>query len=160
MDLLKTSTRRSRAGFTLVETVIVLGTLSILASFTLFLDLGNYRGSAFRAEVSTLATTLQAARADALNNVHQSGHGVAIFPADHPRSYVVFQGLTYATRDSSADEVIDQSYATTFSSNSLFEVVFGQLNGDVSNPGTITANDPQRPITSSITINREGAINW
>ena len=150
---------RTLTGFTLIEMLIVMGVVSIMIAFSLFIDLNDFRGDAFRSETSMIVTLLQTARADALNNIDQSAHGVAIYPSDHPESYVIFEGLTYASRDTSTDEVIDASYQLNVSSGSITEVDFGQLSGDAMN-GDIIVEDPQRKITKDISINSEGRISW
>ena len=47
-----------RTGFTLIETLIVIGVLAIIVGFSLIINLGDYQGSAFRAERVTLVTLL------------------------------------------------------------------------------------------------------
>ena len=148
----------SRGGFTLIEVLIVIGILSVLGAMTLFIDLGSYRGDAFRAERNTISTLLQKARADALNNINQEPHGVAIFPADHPKSYVLFEGTTYGANPASHD-VVDASYILELGPGSPTEVVFEQLNGNANVAGVITLKDPNRTVTLDITINHEGMIS-
>lgn len=146
-------------GFTLIETLIVLGTVSFLIGLAVFINLDMYRGGAFRAEQSTIITMLQTARADALNNVDQIQHGVALYPPDHPRSYVLFEGPGYTT-DNPTNQVIDASYPVTVDDGSQSIIVFDQLSGDVEYPGTIVLIDPQRGLSSQIAINSEGRISW
>ena len=145
-------------GFTLIEMLIVMGVVSILIAFSLFIDLNDFRGDAFRSETNMIVTVLQTARADALNNIDQSAHGVEIYPSDHPGSYVIFEGLIYSPT-STTNEVIDASYQLNISSGSIREVDFGQLSGDAIN-GDIIVEDPQRKITKDISINSEGRISW
>jgi prepilin-type N-terminal cleavage/methylation domain-containing protein len=146
-------------GFTLIEIVVVIGIITILAALIAFVDLNNYRGDAFRAEVSALGVALQTARADSLNNINQEMHGVAIHPGGYD-GYVLFQGGSYATRDSTYDESIKAAYGVTFGASSPTEIVFQQLSGDTSYDGDITFIDPNRAMTMAITINHEGKISW
>ncbi len=44
------------------------------------MDIGSYRGGAFRAQRDTLVVLLQKARADALTDVDREPHGLALFP--------------------------------------------------------------------------------
>ncbi len=148
-------------GFTLAEIVIVMAIFSILAVSLLFLDLNNFRGDSFRAEVTTIGTLLQTARANSLNNIDQAPHGVAFFPFDYPHSYVLFEGESYGLRDATRDQVFDASYPILFAATAPTEVVFSQLSGDA--PITsISMKDSQRPAVPSrfITINSEGGISW
>lgn len=143
-----------------MEMLIVIGIVLVIASAPLFIDLTSYRADAFRAEQSMLATLLQKARADALNNIDEKAHGVAIAPADHPHSYVVFEGGSYAASDPASMEVTDESYSVTFGAPSLREVVFAQLDASASASGDIVMVDSERGATTTITINREGGISW
>ena len=65
-------------GFTLIEMVTVIGIFAILGGSLLFIDMNSFRGDSFRAERDSLITSLQTARAESLNNVNQSKHGVFI----------------------------------------------------------------------------------
>ena len=147
-------------GFTLIEMLIVMGLVLVVASAPLFIDLTSYRADAFRAERATIVTLLQKARANALNNIDQEPHGVAFFPADHPRSYVVFEGANYAASDPAGREVLDENYPMAFGPASPSEVVFAQLDASTAFNGDIVLVDTERPATTTITINGEGGISW
>lgn len=162
MELLKTSTASgvtpsSLKGFTLLEILVVVGLFSVLGSLALFVDFNGYRGDAFRAEKAKLVVSLQRARAEALNNVNKVPHGVALFPADHPESFVIFDGASYAS--STSRSVIDLSYRVSLASTSPREVVFAQLSADT-NASELVLIDPSRLVQTSISINHEGAISY
>ncbi|MDO8548204.1 MAG: prepilin-type N-terminal cleavage/methylation domain-containing protein [bacterium] len=150
----------AQAGFTLMEMLIVMGIILVIASAPLFIDLTSYRADAFRAERSAVVTLLQKARADALNNINQQAHGVAFFPPDHQKSYVVFEGDSYAASDPATREVSDGNYLVTFGAGSPSEVAFTQLDGSANFSGDIVLVDTQRAATTTITINHEGAISY
>ncbi len=147
-------------GFTLIEMLIVIGLLTAVGSLSLFIDLNSYRGDAFRAEKNTIVTLLEKARADALNNINQDPHGLALFPVDHPHAYVLFSGTSYAASDPATREVFNASYAITLASTSPSEIVFAQLSGNTAYDGVITLRDSVRSMESTITINREGMVSW
>ncbi len=147
-------------GFTLIETVIVLGVITIAAGTLMFVDLTSYNASQFQSATNNLISVLQTARASSLNNVDQSAHGVAIFPSDHPTSYVIFEGPSYASRIIAKDEIIDSDYSIDFGNISLKEIVFDQLSGNVQQNGNINLVDRARKLNFKISINYEGGISW
>jgi prepilin-type N-terminal cleavage/methylation domain-containing protein len=146
-------------GFTLIEMLVALSLVTMIASITLLADTTNFRGPAFRAEAANLATALQTARADALNNVRQSVHGVAINPGGYA-GYVVFEGTDYATANPDRMTRIPSSYRVALGATTPNEVTFEQLSGDASFEGVIELVDPHRNATTTITLNHEGLIDW
>ncbi|MBI3572377.1 prepilin-type N-terminal cleavage/methylation domain-containing protein [Candidatus Kaiserbacteria bacterium] len=154
MPLRKTSIPKD--GFTLVEILVVVGMLAIVAGTVAFFDLASYEGEAFRGERTTLVTLLETARADALNNVDESQHGVHVATGQ----YTLFEGESYSdpSRDTSRDVVIAASYVVTISPSGS-DIVFAQLSAETSD-ATITLTDPARKVAATITINREGGISW
>ncbi len=146
-------------GFTLMEMLMVIGILSMVGAMSMFLDINSFRGSAFRAEVSALGVAMQTARADALNNINQARHGVAIHPGGYD-GYIIFEGNTYATRDASKDVPIKSSYTVNLDASSPTEAVFDQLSGNANVNGPITLVDPNRGMTGVIILNNEGQISF
>ncbi len=149
-------------GFTLIEMLIVIGLIGIVSGYSVVMGLDGLRGDSYRAERDTIVILLQQARTEALNNIDESKHGVAFFPAAHPRSYVEFAGNSYLSvgRDTSKDTVVDAQYAVAFASGSPSEVVFDQLSGNTSFSGNIVLIDTQRQFSSNMTITSEGGISW
>lgn len=153
----------SNRGFTLIEFLVVIGIITLVAGFALLVDINSYRGDAFRAEISTLGSALQTARAQALNNINQSKHGVAIHP-DGYDGYVLFEGNSYEERDRTRDVRINALYGVTITPSS--EVVFDQLSGNALTStgsyydGDITLTDSSRSREATIAINHEGQISW
>jgi prepilin-type N-terminal cleavage/methylation domain-containing protein len=146
-------------GFTLIEVIIVIGIISILGGLSLFIDLNSYRGDAFRAERAALVTALQTARADALNNINENRHGVAIHPSGY-NGYIIFEGDSYASSTHLLDEKMESSYSVDISSTSPSEIVFDQLSGNANYDGNIVLIDPARQSSTTISINHEGKISW
>lgn len=148
-------------GFTILEILVVIGLLSVISSFALIVGMDSYRSYSFRADRDTLVSLLQRARSQSVNNLCiGSGsctggrpHGLAIFPD----SYVLFQGSSYALRDTAADERIPAS--TAILRTGLSEVVFAQLSGSAAPSGDITLKGGNGQI-STTTISSVGQIVW
>lgn len=159
MASLRTCTANKR-GFTLIEMLIVIGLIVALGSVVLFFDINTYRGDAFRAERTMVVTLLQQARASAMNNIAEEPHGLALFPADNPHNYVLFEGTSYTASNPATRQAFEPSYAVTLGGGSPTEVVFEQLSGNASYTGAIKLEDPNRNTSFDIAINHEGAISW
>ena len=138
---------------------MVLGLVTILLGSTLFFDVTSYRAQSFRAERNNLVVALQTARADSLNNINQSKHGVAINPGGYA-GYVLFEGDSFAASNPATRVSIAASYPVTLASTSPQEVVFAQLSGDTGFSGQLLLTDVERQATSAIVINYEGKIGW
>ncbi len=153
------SQKKNGRGFSLIEILVVMGMLMIVGGFTAAMGYGSFRSGAFYGEQGILISALQKARAAALNNIRESPHGVAVFPALHPGSYVVFEGTSYAAVvDHSKDEVLGSLYPVTVSPGSA-EVVFAQLSGNANYSGDIVLHDPVRGVYATTSVNSEGRIS-
>ena len=158
MRLPKTSTPNK--GFSLIELVVVLGILTLLASFTLVVSMDSYKIDTFTDQEMLLVGALQKARSQAMSGVCIGtsctaglAHGVYITST----AVTIFQGSNYNASD-------DINEALPFSSHSLSvsgvsEVVFAELSGDASPAGTITLSD-MAGHNNTITIGSEGQIIW
>lgn len=150
-----TSDARLRRGFTLVEIVVVVTLIVLLAGLGLWVGMDVYRGYGFRSEARAFVSTLQRARLEAMVNMNEVPHGVHL----EDSSYTVFQGAAYG-----ADPVFNRRnsflYRVTLVGNPALprDVIFEQLSGRVSVPGTVTLTDGAR--SSTITIDHEGRISW
>lgn len=142
----------TRSGFTLFETVIVMGIFLIIFSFGLFIGFDYYRGYLLAAERDTVVATLRKARSQALNNVLQAAHGLYIATT----SYVIFTGNSFATRNAVYDEAINRLPGVSASGTT--EVVFWPLAATSTASGTIALSDGVRQV--GIQVNYEGRINW
>ena len=145
--------------FTLIEILIVAGLLACIALLPLFADLSTYRGAGFRAERATIVTLLEAARADAINGIGGEPHGLALFPADNPHSYVLFAGADY-TAEPATHEVFPADYPLAIAQGSPAAVIFAPLTGDADYTGILELIDPERGLTAEIDTNQEGMISW
>ncbi len=143
-----------------MEMLLVVGLLAMVSAFTMFTDFSSYRHTSVRSERTILVSVLQKARADALNNVNQEAHGVAISPAGNTEAYVIFEGSSYTApgRNTSGDIVIRRNYPVTVTGPA--EVVFEQLSGDSTFSGDISMSDPQSTQVTAVSINHEGRISW
>lgn len=142
--------QKQNFGFTIIEIVVAIAIISVLATMGFLVSLDFYKSYAFNSERDIVISLLQKARSQSLNNIFQKPHGVA-FSASQ---YVLYEGGSYLTRDSSKDFIVP---ANPSISNSGGEVVFAQLSAEAL-PITFTLTAGNR--TQLININQEGMVQW
>lgn len=153
-------------GFTLLEVLVVMGLIIMVAGFGLVVSFESYRGYNFRSERDTIVSVLQKARSQAINNMcfgagctNGKPHGVYFGTIG---KYIIFQGTSYATRDTAVDETINAANASA-SISGIQSVVFSTLSGDAvtvpASPATLTVIDTGAH-TSTITVDASGRIWW
>lgn len=141
-------------GFTIVEIIIVLAIVASLAAIGLTVGIDSYQRFLFRSDLHATSSLLQKARSSAINNIGETSHGV--YFDDIGGHFILFRGLSYATRNASFDLSVEKSKTITLTPP-LLEIVFSPLSGTTTG-GTLTLTDGAKNAT--IQINNEGGINW
>ncbi len=145
--------KKSGAGFTLIEVLIVIAIFSLLAGFGLLISMDFWRSYSFSSERTIAVSVLQKARTQSMINLDQAPHGVRI----DSTGYTIFEGASYVP-GALLNEVITKQPAIAITCTlSPCDIIFGQLSG-TSTPSTVTISDGQR--SANITINNEGRIDW
>ncbi len=145
-------TYKKQGGFTLIEIVIVIAILAVVFSFGLFISLDFYKNYSFGSEKNVIVSVLQKARSQSLNNINQTKHGVRF----DTNGYALFEGPTFT--GSTNTFTIPSGYNTTVSVVPAGDIIFDQLSGTTSAAKTVTVTSNGKSYT--ITINREGRIDW
>lgn len=140
-------------GFTLTEILLV--TVLVISAFSLLAPVGFrlYRQTIMDDASRTLVETLRRARTYAQTGRGDAAYGVKIVSASS--SLVLFQGNSYAARNTSEDEMIEYPSTVTISASST-ETVFSRLYGTSTVDGVWTVSFGA--LTSIVSINRQGAI--
>lgn len=139
----------SRAGFTLIEVLVVVAMFSTLAGMTAFFNLSFYKGSSFTSDYDAFIAVLQRVRAKAISNINESNHGLYI-DAD---KYILFEGDSYLT----ATDTQDISRNSNITITGASEIVFSQLSGDSNFNGILVLTEGTR--TATVSLNNEGRID-
>lgn len=139
-------------GFTLIEIIIVIAIFVSIVGVGAFVGIDFYQGSSLESERADLVTVLRKARSRALSNINETAHGVYLGGGQ----YMIFQGSSYAARNSQFDQIVKKPSGVSLSG--LNEAVFYPLRGDTSASGTIILTNAAGK-TESIEINYEGRIN-
>lgn len=136
-------------GFTIIEVVVTLGILAIIFGATAPVNWEFYQKIELRTEYNNYLSYLKLARAAALANKNTSAYGVYI----GPDNITIFEGVNYAARNQSKDQLFARSLLINVSGAT--EVVFSPLSGNSTNK-TITLANSQG--TYNIDINTQGKI--
>lgn len=140
-------------GFTLLEVILVIATITVLAAISVpvyaILQVKN------DLDVATNTTLQTLRRAQTLSQAvdGDSSWGVKLQSSD----ITLFKGLSFAGRDTNFDEVYTLSGNVTPSGVS--EVVFSKLSGNPTTTGALTliSNNNER---QNITINSKGFLDY
>jgi type II secretory pathway pseudopilin PulG len=142
---------RNQNGITVLETLMAVTIFGILlATFPLYFD---YQ------ETTTVSTALESStqalrRAQVLSQAVDGDQTWGVY--FQSESITLFQGSSYAARDSSFDETQSISDKVTFSG--LTEVVFDKLTGEPQSTGTLTLTTTNE--TRTLTVNALGALSY
>lgn len=136
----KLEQKKSGAGFTLLELIVVIALAVLLGGLALPALRIAQKNSELEETAESLVSVLRLAQNRTLGSEGASQYGVFFDTAVSPGRFILFKGATYATRDVAADEVhvfpksVEMSAVTIPQS----EVVFARLTGVVANAGSIT----------------------
>jgi len=154
--------KKGGAGFTFIEILVVVGIIA------LFLGLSIPQLRSFQ-QVSHLENTgkeviaiLRVAQSKTLASEGALQYGVHFDTTTIPNQYTLFEGSSYATRDTTKDEIAVLQKTIEISSLSLEganEVVFLRLTGQTSVQGTITFRQIADPTyTKTVSILSSGTV--
>ena len=141
-----------RNGFTLFETVVVLGILIIILLIGVPISFDAYRNYILTAETRTLVDVMRRAETLASSHAYQNHFGVFI----EEEGIVLFQGESFALRNEDFDEVYDRSLSV--SATGTLEFVFAPLSGFPNVTGTVILSNGLN--SSTIAINAYGVLSW
>ncbi len=127
-------------GFTLFETLIVVGMLGILSAITTGAFVLMQQQSDLDAALTEVATVLKFAQSRTLASENDAQYGVYFDVSTTPNQYILFKGASYATRDVAYDQIKEVPKTTEFFSISLgasSQIVFDKLSGGTLQPGSV-----------------------
>jgi prepilin-type N-terminal cleavage/methylation domain-containing protein len=143
---------RNQKGFSVIELIVV------VAVFLIFMAISEWGilNFKFQGDLNTatndIVQALRHAKANAQQVQGDSKWGVEISAGQ----ITVFEGTSYAGRNSAFDQIINLPNGV--SASGLSEVVFEKISGITSNTGTITLTNSSG--TKDITINAKGTVSY
>ena len=144
---------RKNNGFSVIELILVMGILTLLLSISIPPGITFYKTREFNVHKNGIVQSLRRAQLKAMSIEDDSPFGIYVSSG---RQYVLFKGDSYATRDSSYDEIFD--LPNNFQVLGVSEFVFSKLSGTTSNIGTTTLIADT--FSEDIHINELGRINY
>ncbi len=132
---------RLQTGFTFIEVIIVVLILSVLVAITV----SDFVFWSKRIDVDNttqeFANILRLAQNRTLSSEGSSQYGVYLNTTTSPHQYVMFKGTSYATRDTSADQIYLLQQMLEFFNINLGggnEIVFNKLTGASQQSGNLS----------------------
>ena len=138
-------------GFSLVEALIVIGIMAILAGLTAPSLVSTFSDYELASEKDLAGSLIRKARQHAFIGLNNNNHGIKIASS----SFIEFEGLSYATRDTSKDIVTDRDPDIIASGSN--EIVFNRISGRTSDAILVLFDGFQ---SATISINQEGLVSW
>ncbi len=142
------------SGFTLIETLIVIGIIGFLAVVGIIAGIDTYSRHIFRSDLDKTAALLQKARSSAINNINEKSYGVYLGDADN---LILFSGTSYDPSLTFNYKLERSKTATSTNTCAGNQVVFSQLTGNTVGC-EIVIKDGDKVATT--TINSQGGINY
>lgn len=140
-------------GFTLIELLLSLALIAIVTAVALPVSRTFQSRNDLDLAANTAAQTLRRAQTLAQGMDGDTSWGMQVTTG----SITLFRGTSYATRDTSFDEIT--TLPPTISSSGLTEIVFSKFTGDPTSTGTLTLTGLENEIRT-LTINTKGTIAY
>ncbi len=143
---------RFSEGFTILEVVLVIGLLAIIFAMGIPITFDFYVNYELGAERDNLISILQQARDLAMSGKGGVAHGVYL----DTNGYVIFEGVSYASRSADYDQ--NFSIAELIQTTGPDEIVFEALSGRTSPSVSFSVTNGKQ--TFNIDVNAEGRVQW
>lgn len=146
-----------QAGFTLIEMILVLAITAFLLGFIAI----NLTTSQRKASLSTTVTTfitdlhqqqMKAMTGDTEGRASADSYGVHL----DTNKYVLFYGTSYNALDTSNSPITLEN-GLQFGTSGV-DVIFSQLNGEISNPLSVILQDTTNGTQKTIDLNKYGIV--
>lgn len=142
-----------QAGFTLIELLLSVTIIGILAGLSLPVYESFARRNDLEVTTQSVVAAVRRAEVYARSVRGDSVWGVAF----QSTGVTLYKGSTYASRDTSFDEIVEMPGSISVSG--LSEVQFAKMSGSPSTSGTVTFTSTTND-TRVITLNAKGMVSY
>ena len=140
-------------GFTLIEVLLSVMLITVIAGISAPIYYSYQVKNDLDVTANTIAQTLRRAQTLSRAVDGDSSWGVST----QNQKITLFKGASYASRDSSLDEIYD--FPKSIAPSGIAEVVFSKFSGELVSTATITLTSSDNG-TRNITINPKGMISY
>ena len=140
-------------GFTLLELLLVLAMIALVFAIGGPISTSLFRQNNLQSAAETTAQFLSRAQLRATAVENDSPWGVAL----QNSQVVLFQGTSFANRDSAWDEVFE--FSSSLQNSGLAEIIFAKLSGEPSTTGQIVFTDTSGD-SKTLTLNSAGVVDF
>ena len=158
----KIANQRFGAGFTFIEILVVVGIIVLFLGLSIPQLRSFQQGSYLKNTGQEVVAALRLAQSKTLASEGALQYGVHFDVVSTPNQYTLFQGSSYAARDTAKDKITVLQKTIEISSLSLggtSEVVFLRLTGQASVSGTVTFRKIADPtLMKTVSILSSGAV--
>jgi prepilin-type N-terminal cleavage/methylation domain-containing protein len=152
-----------RQGFSLVEILVAISIMAIMVIAGLFFYNNLQLSTQLDENTNQIIQTLRTAREKSVAGYNSSPHGVYFLVTGSPDQYILYQGVSYVSRNVNYDRtvILDRALSATSTGFILtggnIDINFAQGTGTVSNVGVITISQSTAG-SRSININKFGLV--
>lgn len=141
-------------GFTLVEVLLSVVIIGVLTGLSLPVYASFQTKNDLDVNTQTLAELIRRANTYASAIRGDSAWGVRMAGT----SATLFEGASYATRDTTQDETI--TFPGSITASGLTDIIFAKYTGTTANTGTVSLTAASTNDTKVITINAKGLVAY
>ncbi len=149
------SQKKSGAGFTLMEILVVMAIIAVFTAFTPKI-LSSYNKYSLDSNYNELIQDLRSAVIKSMSGESGSGWGVHLVTGSGG-SFTLFKGTSYAGRDTDYDEPHLLASSLTLTASST-DIIFSKIEATTTNTGTITLSWPDGNLSKGILVNAYGVL--
>jgi len=143
---------KHKAGFTLIEVLIVIALMAILVAIMLPVSVDYQKRNDLDVAQTTFVQGVRRAQQLSMGAEGDSQWGLVAISG----GIVIFKGSTYSLRDATYDEVFDMSPAIVVTGQSEFD--FAKTTGLPSQTGVVTLTNENYQET--VSVNAKGIVNY
>lgn len=144
---------QNKNAFTLVEILLIMALIALIAAFSVPLFNTFQTGSDIKVAADIVAQSLKRAESLAESGENDSNWGVHIATG----TITVFNGNTYATRDTTFDDLF--TISTDITATGLTDIVYTKFTGEPQSTGNIVLTADSGEVWT-INLNSKGTVSY